>query len=762
MNLVGGFVNAGLLAGAALASVPLVIHLLNRQRHKPVPWAAMRFVQAAWRKTRRRVQFENLLLLLLRMAAIALLAFAIARPFTGAHSPLAGLTESRRDLVVLVDGSASMGWREGVETSFEKAVARARELVHQLDTGRGDRVRVVLCGADPKLLAWTTPEQALSVIETLTTPADEPMDLARALAKALEFAKEDAAGAGQSTLEVRLLTDLQRRAFDLSGGSDAKPEPRGAPAASASAAPGKAPLLDVLDELKALSVRVLVEDFGPSAAQPANLGITSVGPLGPLLGAGLPCDIGVEVVNHGATTKNGVRVVLEVDGERRPVELVDVPARGRAQALFQVAFRKAGDHVVGARLEGDRLPVDDARDEVVPVPPPIAVLLVDGAPGNTLEEDAVGLLRSVLEPAAGDGSDPQQFAPFEVRVVQADFLASAEFRTTRHDVVWIADVESLPAAAVDPLEKLVAQGAGLVISVGPGVNAASWNARAFAVDGTRLLPAELGEHVAVPSRREGYRRIASFDATHPALAFFADERWKPLLTEVPVYEFLESRPLAQAQVLASFDDAHHSPALVERTYDRGRVLLLTTTISTRWTRLPESPRTLVPFVHELVRHAAGHESAPRNVAPGTPLVAEVDAFPRGLELVRPDGSRRALDGEAQDVGAGRRWRLPAVPGKDTERVGLYRVTSEGGPSVPFAVQFDALEGDLDRLTPAELARWHGALVPVDANARSSGDAGAARPERGELWRGLAIACLVCLVCETLWAAFLGRRRTVRS
>ncbi|MBI5364228.1 MAG: BatA domain-containing protein, partial [Planctomycetes bacterium] len=123
MGALGGFVNAGLLAGLALASVPLIIHLLNRQRHKPMPWAAMRFVQAAWKKTRRRVELENLLLLLLRMAAVALLALAIARPFSGAKNPLAGLTESRRDLVLLVDASASRGWREGVETSFEKALA---------------------------------------------------------------------------------------------------------------------------------------------------------------------------------------------------------------------------------------------------------------------------------------------------------------------------------------------------------------------------------------------------------------------------------------------------------------------------------------------------------------------------------------------------------------------------------------------------------------------------------------------------------------
>ena len=39
------------------------------------------------------------------------------------------------------------------------------------------------------------------------------------------------------------------------------------------------------------------------------------------------------------------------------------------------------------------------------------------------------------------------------------------------------------------------------------------------------------------------KRIQEFESTHPALAFFADERWKPLLTEIPFYGFFETRPL---------------------------------------------------------------------------------------------------------------------------------------------------------------------------------------------------------------------------
>src|SRR5215210_4461839 len=175
MPAFGGFVNGALLWGAALAAVPLIIHLLNRQRHKPMPWAAMRFVLAAYRKTRRRVQLENLLLLLLRTAAVAFLALAVARPFTGADSPLAALTEGRRDLVLIVDGSASMGWRDGVDSVFDRAVKRARDVVHKLQGGRGDRVRLVFAGQYPRLLSWTSPDQALSMLDTLQSPTDEPL-----------------------------------------------------------------------------------------------------------------------------------------------------------------------------------------------------------------------------------------------------------------------------------------------------------------------------------------------------------------------------------------------------------------------------------------------------------------------------------------------------------------------------------------------------------------------------------------------------------
>jgi hypothetical protein len=779
---IGGFVNGALIAGVALASVPLIIHLLNRQRHRPLPWAAMRFVLAAYKKTRRRVQLENLLLLALRMAAVALLALAIARPYTGSKSPLAGLTESRRDVVLVIDGSASTGFRENVETGFEREVSRAREIVRGLESARGDRARLILAGAYPRLLSWTTPDQALSMLDTLIAPTDEPLDLAAALGEVLKFAHEDAQGAGASTLEVRLLSDLQRRAFQsradasMPPGGAQSPKARekrdttaaGAPPAdgarvpAAPAAERATGLFGVLDQLAELNLQVIVEDLGPAQSQAPNLGVSAIKPLTPILGPGLPSEIAVTVKNHGPSPKNGVRVVLEVDGERRPNQAADVPARGEAQVVFSVAFKTPGDHAVQARLEGDRLAIDDARAEALRVPPPVRVLLVNGAPGAVIDEDETGYLKAVLQPSSDDGRlASQSGTPFEATEIEPEHLGAADLSLADYDVIWIANVESLSKNAAERLERRVAEGGALVVSMGDKVVPESYDARLFRADASGLLPAELQRIVEVRSRREDYYRVKSFDAESPVLSFFADERWKPLFTEVPIYAFMAVKPLPSAHVLATLDDEGSHPLLVERAYDRGKVFLWTTTIDPLWTRVPESPRTLVPLVHELLRHAASTPSSPRNVAPGDTLAAEVSAFPRNPHLVRPDGTRRPLEGEPEQVGTGH-WKLPVVPGKETEHVGAYRIEMEGLPPLHFAVQLDPLEGDLDRLSPAELDALHPAFTTFRAGSGGHKDADRLAPQRGELWRWLALGCLIALVLESLWAAWIGARRSVRS
>jgi succinate dehydrogenase/fumarate reductase cytochrome b subunit len=74
------FLNPGYVAlGAALVSLPILIHLINRMRFKRVPWAAMEFLLKSMKRNRRRLIIEQLLLLALRCLLVLLAMLLVSR-----------------------------------------------------------------------------------------------------------------------------------------------------------------------------------------------------------------------------------------------------------------------------------------------------------------------------------------------------------------------------------------------------------------------------------------------------------------------------------------------------------------------------------------------------------------------------------------------------------------------------------------------------------------------------------------------------------
>ncbi len=749
--MIDGFLNPALAWGALLAGVPLAIHLLTRQRHRPLEWGAMRFVLAAYKRTQRRARLEHLLLLLLRMLAVIFLALALGRPFTGERSLLAPLTESRENLVVILDASASTGLRDPVEPVFQRVLDRARELLRDLDGSRGDRAQVILGGATPTLLPARDPEALLGLLETVSQPTDDELNLVAALDLALEALEEDGAELDGSAVQVWLLSDLQAKAFVGGVPRDAEREAEGDASSEASEGGGARGLDAPLDRLMDKGWPLIVEDLGPPELTPANSAIADVALEGPPVGVGQALIARVDLEHFGPEARLQARLALELDGQRLPSQRVDLPARGRASARFEVRFDQPGDHVLTARLEGDRLPVDDVRSLVVQVPDAVRVVAVNGAPDpEDLTGDELGFVRAALEPPVDDG--PFALAPSPFALKEVDAVSFQPTDLADFDVALLANVERLGTRELERLEQRVRGGAALLISLGDRIDPVRTNQSLYRGDGSGLLPAELIGRIGVP-RGEGYLRVGEFDAEHPALRFFADPRWQPLLTEVPIYELFAVEPLPDARVLAAVEGTGE-PLLIERRYGEGRVLLWTSSLDNAWTRLPESPGTLIPLLHELLRHGSRRPSPPRNLALGQPLVAELAEFPKEPRLARPDGSRRPILGEPAERGGGR-WELPAVEGLD--RVGLYQVETEAGTPQPFAVGFDVEEGDLRRLGSGELEGLHPNLTLFRGD--TGGDEGnAGVGSEGELWRPLMWLCVALLVAETLWSAWIGRRR----
>ncbi|MGC3966512.1 MAG: BatA domain-containing protein [Pirellulales bacterium] len=124
------FLNQPLLWGLAVVGVPLIIHLINLLRHRRVKWAAMEFLLAGQRKHSTWIKLKEMLLLLMRMAAIAAVVLVVARPRLdgGIGRKLGDVTTHH---VVLLDDSFSMGDRFAERNVFDVAKAAVERIAQQ-------------------------------------------------------------------------------------------------------------------------------------------------------------------------------------------------------------------------------------------------------------------------------------------------------------------------------------------------------------------------------------------------------------------------------------------------------------------------------------------------------------------------------------------------------------------------------------------------------------------------------------------------------
>src|SRR5258707_15321869 len=101
-------INAGLAAGATLAALPVILHLFMRQTPKHIIFPALRLIRERQKRSRKRLRVKNWLLLLARMALLALMALALARPTLNSETSIRD-SDVPTALGLVFDTSLSMG-----------------------------------------------------------------------------------------------------------------------------------------------------------------------------------------------------------------------------------------------------------------------------------------------------------------------------------------------------------------------------------------------------------------------------------------------------------------------------------------------------------------------------------------------------------------------------------------------------------------------------------------------------------------------------
>ena len=728
------FVHQALTWGFLLALLPLLIHLINLMRRRRVKWAAMEFLLRSYKKHRRWIWLKQFLLLLARMAAIALIVAMLAQWITQKQwAAIFGATATHH--FVLLDDSYSMSEQSGGASAFDRAKRAMGEIAAQA-IGQDSQQKFTLIrfsrvasagdqseeDADITLVTDFNAEIVDSNFDVVleeqrrdfevTEFSHGPRETFRVLNELLEYAVDE------NNL-VYVLSDFREKEWE---------------------SPGE--LRELLREADVASDEIHFVNC-VETPQP-NLTLTAVAPEPGTRAAGVPMFVDVSVRNNGseAVSKVAVKIrthsydptvvassdpgKLEPKTDEPPSILIDqIPAGETVTRRVQVYFPQPGPQVVEAILNDDAVATDNRRWCVVDVADGQPVLLIDGG----LEQEHAYYMASAFEPSSrtNTGIRPD--------VQPASFLRDAVPESLgRYHAIYLLDVDRLDARAIENLEAYVRSGGGVGFFVGENVNLDFYTQSLYRngeglfplpLERDGLLPAELLENA--PDLQVG---------NHPVFSAFLGER-NPFIRLVSIERYLRvpedwtPSPDAPVEILARLRNG--APLAVERRFGEGRVVAFLTTVAPRWNNWAQDPSFVVTLL-KLQAYLAASRQHDETRLVGTPIeltLAGEDHLDH-VSFVVPggaDGQSRVVDRmatqpdeESSPLSVVLDDASAATREEGVGRSGIYEAwapTRDGKFDVRrYALNPDSSEGDLAVATPQTLLAR---LEPLPIKIRNADD-----------------------------------------
>lgn len=677
------FIHGYLLGGLLLAGLPVLIHLIMRQKPRQLPFPAFRFLRQRHLINRRRLRLQHLLLLALRMLLIMALCLALARPRLKTSS-LSFAAEQPVAAVLVFDTSPSMGLSDGKQTRLDEARVQARELLDEM--ADGSRLALLDSGDDAAGGEGTDDLTGnLSLIRTRLDglrirPANGALN--RPIERAARLLQQAGEGEEPPPRFLYVFSDRTRASWD-------------------SAAAQK--------QLPLEGVNVVYVDVGKDG--PRDLAIDGVIVEPAVAAPGEPLRIRVSVRATGGDFENDLTCQIDNDPEVGRVDKQQV--RRTAGRSEEVVFERPapqrpasnGDtpYQVTVRLvNGDALPFNNVRHATFVVRDKPKVL--------TLADDprAARFWATALR-AVGT---------FDVIVKKPEALDDKDFAAAR--VVCLFQVARPTEALWQKLDAFVRGGGGLaVVPGGDEMNAAAY------ADGpaAKLLPGAYKELVKVPADKP-HVHWAPFDGQDDLTRPFRE--W--IRTSSPDFAREDARPFVNVYwqvapgdfAVAHYADAQHSPALLVRPRDAGKTVQFSAPLDARtlpgerpwhnyWT---DSSFGLV-LVDRVCVFLAG--------ATATPEVNFLSGQPAQLAAPNPPPAP-PLTLTGPEVGA--EARVSAEEGRLTvvgvDEPGNYQVRDgKGTLAAAFSVAVRREESDLSRVPVAEIEAVLGADAVLPADQRMS-------------------------------------------
>jgi hypothetical protein len=724
------------LWGLGAVSVPVIIHLMHSPRARQIDFPSVRFLLACQKKATRRSRLKNIILLLLRMLLIALLAWALSRPYRE-NEQTDVLPDAPVSMVVILDNSYSMGYVAKGVSHFERAREAAISLLDTLKPGDEvavllmnekvepcfknlttdlDRVRTALRGAelsargtnaDPAL------REALRVVARAgSAAAAAELSVPGAEGKQAEEIKaevKDEEAQRRRRQEIHVLTDLQDQAWE--------------PVI-------KSGFLKTV-ETKAT---IHVSNFGRAGAPNVYLTKATVQSGGPE-----EATVTARVRASGAGPPGNI-ITLNVNGKNETQETFAVRPGQPVSVPLSARFGEAGTYRCVLTLQEDALAVDDRHYFTVEVGERSRVLVVDGDPSAVPHLSETFYLSAALNPGGPLGGEG--VSAVDAKVVSLAKLSGESLDDLR--CLILCNAGGVDGSDLARIEDFLRKGGGVLIFCGDRTTAQEYNAWEF-------LPLTLTQPVGDSSKRTSFT-MGEQRGDHPVFERDIDLRAARFFM---CYGSNRFSVKDGGRVLASFNNGQ--PALVEAPFGRGKVLLFTSSCDLDWSNLPLR-RAFLPWVYQMIYYLSNQETTASAFTLDEPVKFQALAaqYKQPITVIDPEGNNVVLRPQIRGGYA------EAVYDQTTQP-GLYQVSADAAfsHSGGFGVNLDVAKESV--METASQESIEGAARPglvrfIDAPGRSVVEEVKRSREGEELWPLLFKLALLVFIIESLFGNLAARAR----
>ena len=600
------FLNALLAFGATAFSVPLIIHLLNRSKYLTIDWGAMQFLDSSVKVNSRRIQWKQLLLLLIRCLIPVLLALAMARPLIQSWKDTAGSTPM--SLAILLDDSLSMQSLQETQgrvgekrTRLQQAIAQVQKILEELPGGSD--AAIILGGKPVELWAEHQPSEISKRLISLNDRSEPAgrLDLSEAAREAANWLDKSS----NPRRHLLVVSDFQA--------SEWKPAQQDL-------------ARDIAKQLSGRSVPIAWSFLNAVVATPpsgdANLSIQSVESIPSQVAPQGKLTIIASLQNNSQEPVVVPLVLMEgLDEIER--QSVTIAGNSTSTARFAWSPTKAEDILLKVFADHeDSNPKDHSISKVLRVREPAKIVIIDGDRKREAMQSESDFVRLALTPFSLLRGEPGDL--FTTSVVDPGGLNEAMLKDVQ--AVICCNVADLNPDQRKWLRAFVERGGGLLFSLGDKVQVDKLNAwESIAEGGLRIgnfSPRTAWEGSIKPTASPAFELSkASLDSLNSA-RFVARHTLK-----------LDDSPGVSPIVSLAYED--DQPFLISSVLGAGRCLWMTSGCDETDSNLPSLP-VFLPLVQRMmttaIRWPAGWQETPL----GEPWVEN------GIAGAKPEATRLSI------------------------------------------------------------------------------------------------------------------------